>query len=153
MFFGRVWNNKIINMGRILKGILSFIAIVITFTIATCCGKTCSNASIERNKDNKLSYAVKQMNKELPKKFDNMILERIELHENRELRYCFTVTNSNIHPNQAQIDIIKQQMIERTRNDTNLQKLKEYEITMSYEYNNTNGVRLALIKIYPKDYQ
>ena len=39
------------------------------------------------------------------------------------------------------------------KKSTDLNKFKEYQVTMSYAYYNSKGDCLALIKIYPKDYQ
>ena len=106
------------------------------------------------NIDEELRNMTETMNLKLPMKIDEITeLSKIEYHENREVRYCYTYFSDNLTFTSTEIEEYRKRMLQMVKKSTDLNKFKEYQVTMSYAYYNSKGDCLALIKIYPKDYQ
>lgn len=104
--------------------------------------------------DKKLAILAEEMNKDLPHKLDDMtILQKIELHENREVRYCLVLLNDNLYFTESDIETHRKDMVHKVKYTSSLNKIKEYGVTMAYSYNNSNGKNIMLIKVYPEDYR
>lgn len=103
--------------------------------------------------DKKLEILAEEMNKDLPKQLDEItILKKIELHENREVRYCYTILN-DLEFSEEQIEEHRKTMVKQVKQTSTLNKFKEYEVTMSYAYYKRNGNCIMLVKVYPEDYK
>lgn len=103
--------------------------------------------------DEKLSILAEEMNKDLPKQLDAItILDKIELHENREVRYCYTIL-SDLTFTDEQIEEHRKNMVQQVKQTSTLNKFKEYKVTMAYAYYKQNGDCLMLVKVYPEDYR
>ena len=143
--------NKILHtIKKVFIWFIGFIFLVILLTIGNCFGKTTFSERIENNT---IKQTVDQMNKNLPKNMGNMMLNKVELHENRELRYCFTVFDNNLRPTDEEIKIIRKHMVQQVKESPDKYTWDKYKITIAYEYRNKKGECIGLIKIYPKDYQ
>ncbi|MBR2456856.1 MAG: hypothetical protein IKB31_06815 [Bacteroidaceae bacterium] len=104
--------------------------------------------------DKKLTILAQEMNKDLPKKLDDItILQKIELHENREVRYCYVILDDELYFSKSAIEEHRKEMVQKVKNTSALNKFKEYGVTMAYSYNNSKGENLMLIKVYPEDYR
>ena len=103
--------------------------------------------------DEKLVILAEGMNKSLPKQLDDMtILKKIEIHENREVRYCYTILQDLDYSKEA-IEEHRKFMVRQVRQATNLNKFKEYGVTMAYAYYKQNGECMMLVRVYPEDYK
>ena len=103
--------------------------------------------------DEKLAILAEEMNKDLPKQLDEVtILKKIEMHENREVRYCYTILN-DLNYTEEEIEAHRKFMIRQVNQTTTLNKFKEYGVTMAYAYEKENGERIMLVKVYPEDYK
>ena len=103
--------------------------------------------------DKKLTILAEEMNKDLPKQLDEItILKKIEIHENREVRYCYTILN-DLNYTEEEIEAHRKFMVQQVKNTTTLNKFKEYSVTMAYAYDKENGERIMLVKVYPEDYK
>ena len=103
--------------------------------------------------DEKLTILAEEMNKDLPKQLDEItILKKIEIHENREVRYCYTILN-DLNYTEEEIEAHRKFMVQQVKNTTTLNKFKEYSVTMAYAYDKENGERIMLVKVYPEDYK
>ena len=103
--------------------------------------------------DEKLTILAEEMNKDLPKQQDEItILKKIEIHENREVRYCYTILN-DLNYTEEEIEAHRKFMVQQVKNTTTLNKFKEYSVTMAYAYDKENGERIMLVKVYPEDYK
>ena len=103
--------------------------------------------------DEKLTILAEEMNKDLPKQLDEItILKKIEIHENREVRYCYTILN-DLNYTEEEIEAHRKFMVQQVKNTTTLNKFKEYSVTMAYAYYKQNGDCMMLVKVYPKDYK
>ena len=104
--------------------------------------------------DKKLAIMAEEMNKDLPQKLDDItILKNIEIHANREVRYCYTILDDNLHFTESQIEVHRNNMIQQVKNTSSLDKFKEYNVTMGYAYYKSNGDCIMIVKVYPKDYK
>lgn len=104
--------------------------------------------------DRKLAILAEEMNKDLPQKLDDMtILQKIELHEDREVRYCLVILDDDLYFTESDIEIHRKDMVQKVKQTSSLKKFKEYGVTMAYSYNNSKGENLMLIKVYPEDYR
>ena len=105
------------------------------------------------NIDEKLTILAEEMNKDLPKQLDEItILEKIEMHENREVRYCYTILK-DLNYTEEEIEAHRKFMVQQVKHTTTLNKFKEYGVTMAYAYYKQNGDCMMLVKVYPKDYK
>ena len=101
----------------------------------------------------KLIGLCKEMNKDLPKQLDEItILKKIEIHKNREVRYCYTILN-DLNYTEEEIEAHRKFMVRQVRQATNLNKFKEYGVTMAYAYYKQNGECMMLVRVYPEDYK
>lgn len=106
------------------------------------------------NIDEDLKELAEAMNSELPMKVDEITeLSRVECHKNREIRYCYTILSDNLTFTSTEIEEYRKRMLQVVKQSVDLNKFKEYQVTMSYAYYNLKGDCIAFIKIYPKDYQ
>lgn len=104
--------------------------------------------------DRKLVIMAEEMNKDLPQKLDEItILNSIEIHEKREVRYCYTILNDDLNFTEEQIENHRKYMVQQVRKTSSLDKFKEYNVTMAYAYYKQNGKCLMLVKVYPQDYK
>ena len=105
------------------------------------------------NIDEKLTILAEEMNKDLPKQLDEItILKKIEIHKNREVRYCYTILN-DLNYTEEEIEAHRKFMVRQVRQATNLNKFKEYGVTMAYAYYKQNGECMMLVRVYPEDYK
>ena len=103
--------------------------------------------------DEKLTILAEEMNKDLPKQLDEItILKKIEIHENREVRYCYAILN-DLNYTEEEIEAHRKFMVQQVKNTTTLNKFKEYSVTMAYAYDKENGERIMLVKVYPEEYK
>ena len=103
--------------------------------------------------DEKLAILAEEMNKDLPKQLDEItILKKIEIHKNREVRYCYTILN-DLNYTEEEIEAHRKFMVQQVKQATTLNKFKEYGVTMAYAYYKQNGDCMMLVKVYPKDYK
>ena len=103
--------------------------------------------------DEKLALLAEEMNKELPKQLDEItILQKIEVHENREVRYCYTILK-DLNYTEDEIEAHRKYMVEQVKQTSTLNRFKEYGVTMAYAYDKENGERIMLVKVYPEDYK
>ena len=94
-----------------------------------------------------------EMNKDLPKQLDEItLLKKIELHENREVRYCYTILE-DLEFTEEQIEDHRKTMVKQVKQTSTLNKFKEYNVTMAYAYYKQNGDCIMLVKVYPEDYK
>ena len=104
--------------------------------------------------DEKLAILAEEMNKDLPKKLDEMTtLQRIELHKNREVRYCYTLHDNNLYFTESQKEAHRKEMVQKVKHTSTLNKFKEYGVTMAYAYYKPNGDCLMIVKVRPEDYK
>jgi len=103
--------------------------------------------------DKKLAILAEEMNKDLPKQLDEItLLKKIELHENREVRYCYTILE-DLEFTKEQIEDHRKTMVKQVRQTSTLNKFKEYNVTMAYAYYKQNGDCIMIVKVYPEDYK
>ena len=103
--------------------------------------------------DEKLAILAEEMNKDLPKQLDEItVLKKIEVHENREVRYCYTILN-DLNYNEEEIEAHRKFMVQQVKQATTLNKFKSYGVTMAYAYYKQNGECIMLVKVYPEDYK
>lgn len=63
--------------------------------------------------DRKLVIMAEEMNKDLPQKLDEItILNSIEIHENREFRYCYTILDDDLYYTKEQIESHRLNMVQ-----------------------------------------
>ncbi|MDN0049045.1 hypothetical protein QVO10_06540 [Bacteroides gallinaceum] len=106
------------------------------------------------NINEQLKTLAKEFNQTLPIKIDEtMELSRVEIHKDKEVRYCYTVLDNNVVFTSDEIKKYREIMQQVVRESTDFDKFKKLQVIMSYAYYNSKGDCLALIKIYPKDYQ
>lgn len=104
--------------------------------------------------DQKLAIMAEEMNKDLPKKLDEItILKSIEIHENREFRYCYTILDDDLNYSKEQIEAHRLNMVQQVRNTSSLNKFKENNVTIGYAYYKSNGDCIMIVKVYPNDYK
>ena len=81
--------------------------------------------------DEKLAILAEEMNKELPKQLDEItILKMIEVHENREVRYCYTILN-DLNYTEEEIEAHRKFMVQQVKQTTQIglcQSRKQYYI-------------------------
>ena len=103
--------------------------------------------------DEKLAILAEEMNKDLPKQLDEItVLKNIEVHENREVRYCYTILN-DLNYSEEEIEAHRKFMVQQVKQATTLNKFKSYGVTMAYAYYKQNGECIMLVKVYPEDYK
>ena len=104
--------------------------------------------------DRKLVIMAEEMNKDLPQKLDEItILNSIEIHENREFRYCYTILNDDLNFTEEQIENHRLNMVQQVKNTSSLNKFKENNVTLGYAYYKSNGDCIMIVKVYPEDYK
>lgn len=104
--------------------------------------------------DRKLEILAEDTNKNLPQKIDDItVLKKVEIHENREVRYCYTILDDNFKVSSAEIENYRKEMILKVKQENNLNRFKELDVIMAYGYYKKNGDCIMLIKIHPKDYK
>lgn len=104
--------------------------------------------------DEKLTILAEEMNKDLPQKLDEMTtLQRIELHNNREVRYCYTLHDNNLYFTESQKEAHRKEMVQKVKQTSTLNMFKEYDVTMAYAYYKPNGDCLMIVKVKPEDYK
>lgn len=104
--------------------------------------------------DEKLTILAEEMNKDLPEQLDEMTtLQRIELHENREVQYCYTLHDNNLYFTESQKEAHRKEMVQKVKQTSTLNKFKEYGVIMAYAYYKTNGECLMIVKVRPEDYR
>ena len=106
------------------------------------------------NIDEKLAILAEEMNKDLPQKLDEItILNSIEIHENREFRYCYTILDDDLYYTKEQIESHRLNMVQQVKNTSSLNKFKENNVTLGYAYYKSNGDCIMIVKVYPEDYK
>lgn len=104
--------------------------------------------------DRKLEILAEDTNKNLPQKIDDItVLKKVEIHKNREVRYCYTILDDNFKVSSAEIENYRKEMILKVKQENNLNRFKELDVIMAYGYYKKNGDCIMLIKIHPKDYK
>lgn len=104
--------------------------------------------------DKKLEILVKEMNKQLPQRMDDItVLDRMEFRKGRELCYCYTIFDDSLKLTKREMKNFQEEMIQRVKQSDGLNKFKENQVTMSYVYYNSCGDCIMTIKVFPEDYQ
>ena len=104
--------------------------------------------------DRKLEILAEDTNKNLPQKIDDItVLKKVEIHANREVRYCYTILDDNFKVSSTEIENYRKEIILKVKQENNLNRFKELDVIMAYGYYKENGDCIMLIKIYPKDYK
>ena len=103
--------------------------------------------------DEKLRILTDNMNKNLPLNLGDMILSKVELFENREIRYRYIMLGDVSAISNTQWDNYREYFLNKIKYSDDFKAFKRFNITMSYAYYDANGKLLNLIKIVPDDYR
>lgn len=104
--------------------------------------------------DKKLMILTEEFNKNLPQQIDEItVLSKIEKLSNKEIRYCYTILDKGISLTKEQIENQKHTLVREIKTSSNFKLFREYKVTMSYAYYDSNGENIAIIRITPNEYQ
>lgn len=82
-----------------------------------------------------------------------MILSKVELFENREIRYRYIMLGDVSAISNTQWDNYREYFLNKIKYSDDFKAFKRFNVTMSYAYYDANGKLLNLIKIVPDDYR
>lgn len=106
------------------------------------------------NIDEQLRVLAKEFNRTLPVKVDEITeLSKVEIYKNKEVRYCYTILDDSFIFTSEELKEYRKKILQIVRESTAFDKFKALQVVMAYAYYNSKGDCIALIKIYPKDYQ
>ncbi|MCL2803757.1 MAG: hypothetical protein FWD29_07390 [Micrococcales bacterium] len=153
-----------------MKKPASFLAAIVALTLAVFSLAGCNTSpSVEEvladNNNNApiidklLSDTASNMNKNMPMNVDaDTRLDNVSALPNKTLRYNFTLVNTARDDldaeGQAQVeDYLKGQILDGIKGSSDMQALKDAEVTFEYLYKSSDSIELFIFTFGPSDYK